>query len=93
MLEYTKQRTKACHTPEGHHWGSGQGWALIRPAPGQLLGGAGRQLNDDVILSLLGQGAEQRKDLAVEGMMGSRDLNELALWAMPVCSLLVRVRK
>ncbi|HEY7350188.1 MAG TPA: hypothetical protein VH599_17855, partial [Ktedonobacterales bacterium] len=48
--------------------------------------------NNDVILSLLGQRAEQRKDLAVEWMVRGCDLKELALWVMPVCSLLVRVQ-
>ena len=91
MLEYTKQLTKARHTPEGQHRGSGQGWALIRPAPGELLGGAGGQLNDDVVFSLLGQSTEQRKDLAVEWMVRGCHLKELTLWVMPVCSLLVRV--
>jgi hypothetical protein len=64
---------------------------MVCPALGQLLGGARRKLNDDVAFSLPGEGAEQRKYLALEGMMGSRHLNELALWNMPVCSMVVRV--
>ena len=91
MLEYTKQRAQARHAPEGQHWWGGQGWALIRPAPGQLLGGARGQLNDHVVFSPPGQRAEQWKDLAVEWMVRSRDLNELALSIMPVCSMVVRV--
>lgn len=93
MLEYIKQRAQARHAPEGRHWWSGQGGALIRPAPRELLGGARGQLNDDVVFSPLGERAEQRKDLALERMVRGRDLQELALWVMSVCSLVVRVRK
>jgi hypothetical protein len=91
MLQYTKQLTKVRHTEQGQNLREGSGFASIGPALRQLLGGTGRQLNDHIGLSLLGERAEQGKHLALEGVMGSRDLNELARWRMLVCSMLIRV--
>jgi hypothetical protein len=91
LLHYIKQRTDAGHTPQGDDLRAGKGWALIGPALGYLLGGAGGQLNDDIALSLFGERANQGKHLALERVVERRDLNELALWMMLICSMLVRV--
>jgi len=40
---------------------------------------------------LLGQGTDQGKHLALERVVERRHLNELALWMMLICSMLVRV--
>ena len=71
-------------------WGR-KGWALIGPALRHLLRGARGQLNDQVGLSLLGERANQGKYLTLERVVERRHLNELALWMMLLCSMLVRV--
>ena len=49
------------------------------------------ELDDYVALSLLAECAQQRKDLALERVVGRRHLNELALWMMLICNMLVSV--
>jgi hypothetical protein len=48
-------------------------------------------LDDHVALSLLAECAQQRKDFALERVVGRRHLNELALWVMLICNMLVNV--
>jgi hypothetical protein len=48
-------------------------------------------LDDHVALSLLAECAQQRKDFALERVVGRRHLNELALWVMLICNMLVSV--
>jgi len=40
---------------------------------------------------LLAERAQQGKHLALERVVGRRHLNELALWMILICSMLVRV--
>jgi len=42
---------------------------------------------------VFGKRANQGKHLALERVVERRDLNELALWMMPICSMLVRVSR
>ncbi|MBO0795934.1 MAG: hypothetical protein J2P36_34000 [Ktedonobacteraceae bacterium] len=52
---------------------------MIGPTRRHLLRGSGGQLNDQIGLSLLDQRAKQGKHLAVEWVVVSCHLNELAL--------------
>ncbi len=91
LLQYIKQFPQAGHAELGNDWRGGLGRAAISPALGHLLRGSRGQLNDHVALSVFGKRANQGKHLALERVVERRDLNELALWMMPICSMLVRV--
>jgi hypothetical protein len=48
-------------------------------------------MDDHIALSMFGERANQGKHLALERVVGRRHLNELALWMILICSMVVRV--